>query len=268
MVRFMVTEGQADVNMQLRHSGYGSVLARSAGFGLLEVTRYLLEEGGADVDLILQHGNYGSALACAVSHGRDHFLRGELLDYLVRVRRANVDLPLQTGRYGSALAAAASKGEMDFVEYLIEIGEADVNMPLQAGYYGSALAAAVTEGHLDYFPCGSALAIAAYMANERPKDGFAKTHVRIDIVRVLLEAGALVALDLGNGETADALEAFNEGFNGATIYGEDISDGNGDDLYDEDLEDLEKSLPRRLVRLRKKLKEHSVLHHVQETRDY
>ncbi|KAI9040701.1 synaptic vesicle transporter [Aspergillus affinis] len=115
MVRFLVSESQADVNMQLWHSGFGSVFAKSAAFGLPEVAKYLVEEGGADVDLVLQHGNYGSALACAVSYGHNYSHRGEILDYLVRIRRANVDLLLQTGHYGSALAAAASKGEMEFV---------------------------------------------------------------------------------------------------------------------------------------------------------
>ncbi|GKZ69501.1 hypothetical protein AnigIFM50267_004710 [Aspergillus niger] len=190
MVQFLTSEGCTNTNTHLRYSTCGSLLAVATLKGWFQGIKSLVEQGGADVDLVLQYGKYGSALECALTHLYDC---QEIVEYLVHTRKADVNLAVQTGEYGSALAAAVERGEVQYVLFLIDIGKADVNMPLPN------------------FPYGSALARAAFLAGE----AFRKPlyHGRIsgltEIVRILLEEGALVVLDIGKGEIVDAIEACN-----------------------------------------------------------
>ncbi|ETS86911.1 hypothetical protein PFICI_00739 [Pestalotiopsis fici W106-1] len=148
IVRLLVQEGQADVNMVVEHGQYGSALAAaSRSFGL-RVVRFLVQECQADVNMILQHGRYGSALAAAAEAGSRRGSSKHVVEFLVREGQADVNMILQHGRYGSALAAAASRKNFKTVKFLVQEGHADVNLPLRCGKYGTALAKAAASGEL------------------------------------------------------------------------------------------------------------------------
>jgi hypothetical protein len=66
-VRYLVEEAQADANLLLEASIYGSVLAAAAHCAELNTVKYLVEEAQADVNLLLDNGCFGSALAAAAS---------------------------------------------------------------------------------------------------------------------------------------------------------------------------------------------------------
>ncbi|KAE8444754.1 hypothetical protein EG329_014314 [Mollisiaceae sp. DMI_Dod_QoI] len=139
IVKFLVREGEAQVNMQLQHGTYGSALAAAAWAGEKGIVKFLVREGEAQVNMQLQYGNYGSALAAAAWTGQK-----EIVKFLVREGEAQVNMQLQYGTYGSALAAAAWAGEKGIVKFLVREG-ADVNMQVH-GEFGSALAAALVSG--------------------------------------------------------------------------------------------------------------------------
>jgi ankyrin repeat protein len=148
VVEFLVKEGGADVNLQLKYGHYGSALAAAAAaaatesYSNREVIEFLVKEGGADINLQLQYGKYGSALAAAASTVGAQ----EVVEFLVKEGGADVNLQLRCGNYGSALAAAANYGNREVAEFLVKKGRADVNLQLQCGIFGSALAAAATCG--------------------------------------------------------------------------------------------------------------------------
>jgi ankyrin repeat protein len=77
VVRFLVKEGGAEVNMQLQHGYNGSALAIASERGDQEIVKFLVEKGGADVNLQLQHGIYANALEAA--EGMERFEIAELL---------------------------------------------------------------------------------------------------------------------------------------------------------------------------------------------
>lgn len=116
--QWLVAKG-ADVNLQLPHGRYYSLLAAAAVLSSKEAMEYLIDEG-ADVNLELQYGDYGSALAFAAAGG---YLESAqcLIDH-----SADVNLPLTYGKYRSAFMAAAGAGDEDAMRFLIKNG-ADVN---------------------------------------------------------------------------------------------------------------------------------------------
>ena len=127
------------VNMQLEGRGYGSALAAAACYGETEIVKFLVQEGKANVNMLLQSGIWGSALAAAAAA---FWGKIENVKFLVQEGKADVNMLLQSGIYGSALAAAALGGNIEIVKFLVNEGKADVNMVLQSGNYGSALSAA------------------------------------------------------------------------------------------------------------------------------
>jgi ankyrin repeat protein len=136
-VRYLVEEAQADANLLLEASIYGSVLAAAAYSGDLEKVKYLVEEAQMDAHLLLDNGNFGSALAAAAAASR----RGQLkvVKYLVEEAQADVNLlPVSDGDYASPLGHAVEEGDMEIVRYLVEEGKADVN--LQFRFKGSSTA--------------------------------------------------------------------------------------------------------------------------------
>ncbi|KAJ6007422.1 NACHT nucleoside triphosphatase [Penicillium herquei] len=150
VVRYLVEEAHADVNLQILSGVHGSALAVAVTGGssdTLEIVRYLVEEAGADVNLQILGGLYGSALAAVAAGYGSSLSKLQIVRYLVEEAHADVNLQLQAGEFGSALAAAAngggaSLGKGEVVRYLVEEARADVNLQLQAGEFGSALAAA------------------------------------------------------------------------------------------------------------------------------
>ncbi|KAH8806813.1 hypothetical protein DL96DRAFT_1822167, partial [Flagelloscypha sp. PMI_526] len=213
IIKFLVTEGKADVDLLLTGGHYCSALAAAARYGRLEVAKFLVTEGGADVNLLLPAGRYGSALAAAAYWGQLDVVR-----FLVSEGSADVNLLLIAGDFGSALAAAAYWGELEVVKFLVTEGKADINLLLTAGHYGSALAAAaycgrletvkflVTKGGADVNLLlvagryGSALAAATY-ANQ------------LEVVKFLVVEGANVNLPLP-GRFASAMHAATAGQRG------------------------------------------------------
>jgi ankyrin repeat protein len=101
MVKFLVQEGKADVNLQLQTGNYGSALAAACGwYESVEFVKFLVHEGRADVDLLLNEGKYDSPLAAAAYVGNK-----ETVEFLIGAG-AKVNLKLETGRFGTALQAA------------------------------------------------------------------------------------------------------------------------------------------------------------------
>ncbi|KAF7536892.1 hypothetical protein G7054_g4190 [Neopestalotiopsis clavispora] len=143
IVRFLVQEGQADVDMPLRCGRYGTALATAAGEGRLNVVKFLVQNGLAEVNKDLQFGEYGSALAAAAEAG--HL---EVVRFLVQDGQAEVNRALQFGKYRSALEAATEAKLLEVAKFLVQEGHADVNMPLQRGKYGTVLATAAVMGNL------------------------------------------------------------------------------------------------------------------------
>lgn len=195
IMKFIIKRG-ADPNLHLKHGYFESALAAAAAVGHLNNVKCLVEYGQADINMSLHYGYFGNALAAAAAFskrtpleepGETDSLDGsqeeqiqdqlfENIEYLVKKGQESVNTPLLHGRYGSVLAAAASADSPECVCYLIREAGADVNMPLPHAVRGNALAAS------------------AY-------------HGRLDNVEILIEEGALVNLDLGDGWFANALEA-------------------------------------------------------------
>ncbi|KAK2761254.1 hypothetical protein FQN54_001776 [Arachnomyces sp. PD_36] len=174
--KFLVGEGKADPNLLLG-GPYGNALIKAAYWGNVENVKYLVEKGNADVNLLLQAGIHGSALAAAASAGSV-----EVVDYLVREAKADVNMPLPCAdginSGGSALAVAASKGKIDVVKYLVK-EHADVNMQLPHRIHGSVLAAAVGT----------------------------EAYEKMEVVKYLVEeAGADINMQIENGYFGSALE--------------------------------------------------------------
>jgi hypothetical protein len=118
----------ARVNDQTK-SWYGSALAAAEN---REIVEFLVKEGGAHVNMQLRYGNYGSALAtAAASYGNR-----EVVEFLVKEGGADVNLQLQYGEHGSALAAAARSGDVEVVDFLVKEGGADVNMQFNMDIMG------------------------------------------------------------------------------------------------------------------------------------
>ena len=136
ILKFLIQEGKADVNMLLQYGEYGSALAAAAHSEKTEIIKFLAQEGKADVNMLLQCGDYGSALTAAAYWGRT-----EIIKFLVQEGKADVNMLLHSREYGSALAAAAYQGWKQCVESLINAG-AKVNLKLENGLYETALQAA------------------------------------------------------------------------------------------------------------------------------
>ncbi|KAF8851447.1 ankyrin [Acephala macrosclerotiorum] len=144
VIKFLVQNANANVNMLLKNGKYGSALAAAAYRGQFEVIKFLVQDANANLDMLLQ-GNYGSALAAAAAGHYTHNL--EVIKFLVQSGNANIDMPLQ-GNYGSVLATAAYEGQIEIVKFLVQDANANVDMLLQ-GNYGSALAAAAASYYTD-----------------------------------------------------------------------------------------------------------------------
>lgn len=137
ILRYLVEERSANVNLQIPHGHYHSPLAAAAVLSDTNTIKYLIEKG-AKVDLALEHGNYGSALASAVATVVDK-LESKLESAQCLIDHgANVNLPLTHGLHGSALMAAAAVGNEFAVQFLIDNG-ADVNRPENDGWAASLL---------------------------------------------------------------------------------------------------------------------------------
>jgi ankyrin repeat domain-containing protein 50 len=78
IVKFLVQEAGAEVNMQIQCGNYGSALAAAAERGDMEIVKFLVQEAGAEVNMQLQGGSYSSALAAA---GR--FDNVQVVDFLI-----------------------------------------------------------------------------------------------------------------------------------------------------------------------------------------
>ncbi|KAJ5841875.1 hypothetical protein N7534_011705 [Penicillium rubens] len=215
IVKFLVTEAGANVNMQLLPRSvplgqFGSALATAAFWGQIEVIKYLVQEAGADVNMPFAPTHPGfdafnTALETATYAGRI-----DVVKFLVHEAGADLNVQLPSGLYGSALAVAA-KRDVEIVKFLVQEAGADVNALLQSGAYGSALAAAagnieivkflVQNGGADVNmllqcgECGSALAAAARWADLE--------HVKF----LVQECGADVNVLLPTGEYGSALAA-------------------------------------------------------------
>jgi ankyrin repeat protein len=257
IVKLLVKEGKADVNMKLQIEEYGSAL-ETAILGIhTEIVKVLIQEGKANVNVPFNSETYGSALEAATD-----FQQTETVKFLVQRGKANVNIPFKSGNYGSALAAAAYRRETEIVKLLVQEGKADVNMQLRRGEYGSALAAAaaaayigeievvkflVLEGKADVNmqlqsgKYGSALTTAAVFGGETDTVRFLVQEGRADVnmqlqrgeygsalaaaayfgrrecVELLIKAGAEVGLKLENGRFGSALKAA-----GATISEQDL----------------------------------------------
>lgn len=136
MAELLIDRG-ADVNLAHESALYGSVLAKAALRGNLDMVK-CLHRRGADINLLLKSGGYGSALTTATASSYND---PDIIRYLVDCG-ADVNLKSKCGIHGSALAFAASSWECrDTVKYLVDSG-ADINLLLECGMYGSALAAA------------------------------------------------------------------------------------------------------------------------------
>ncbi len=201
IVRFLVDEHGADINMAVESWDYGSALVVAAAFSNLEALSFLVERG-ANINMAVKGGNYGSALAVAAASRSI-----ETVSFLVE-QGADINMSLKSGRFGSALAAAANYGIIEIVSFLVERG-ADINMSLEGGNYGSALAAAAS-GELETVSFlveqgadinmslksgnyGSALAVAASKS--------------IETVSFLVERGADINMSLEGGNFGSALVA-------------------------------------------------------------
>lgn len=202
VVKLLLKEGGANVNMQVQCRRFGSALAVAVHRSEVEVIEYLIQQAGADVNMQLQYGRYGSALATAVSRRRV-----KVVAYVLRQAGADVNMQLQYGSYESGPAFGVTQ---EVIESLIKSG-AEVNMQLQYGFIGSALAAAAFGGvreevesliesgaevdmKLRYGFIGSALAAAAF-AGKR------------EVVEILIESGAEVDMKLRCGFVGSALAA-------------------------------------------------------------
>jgi len=204
IVKILVEEGGANVNMQMEYSLYGSALAAACLNEQIEIVKFLIKEG-ANVDMQLEYGRYGSVLAAAC-----WVQKIKIVKYLIRERGANVNMQLENGDCGSALAAACWNGGIEIVEFLVREG-AYMDMQLENGSFGSALAAAclsekieiveflVREGanvdmQLENVNCGSALAAACWSE-------------KIEIVEFLIREGANVNMQVEYGNYGSALAA-------------------------------------------------------------
>lgn len=79
IVKLLVQEGKADVNMPLDRWGYGSALAAAVCEGQTEIVKFLVQEGKVDVNMRLQRGDYGTALEAAAYCGR-----GKCVEVLIK----------------------------------------------------------------------------------------------------------------------------------------------------------------------------------------
>ena len=100
IVKFLVQEGKADVNMVLQCGDYGSALAAAAEGGSIEIVKFLVQEGKADVNMIIKCGNFGSPLAAAAYCGHK-----VCVEVLIEAG-AETNCQLENGRFRTCLQAS------------------------------------------------------------------------------------------------------------------------------------------------------------------
>ena len=198
---FLVERG-ANINMAVKGGNYGSALAVAAASRSIETVSFLVEQG-ADINMSLKSGNYGSALAVAASKSI------ETVSFLVE-RGADINMSLEGGNFGSALVAAAASGELEIVSFLVERG-ADINVTFESGRYGSVLTAAVAFGKLEIVSFLVEQGADVDMALEGGDYGSVLAagayHGRVSVVKFLLDRGADPNMSLPNAQFGSALDA-------------------------------------------------------------
>ncbi|KAF9884807.1 hypothetical protein FE257_001223 [Aspergillus nanangensis] len=209
-----------DVNLQVGGAEYGSALEAAAHQGHIETVKKLVESG-ADVNMILDNGNYGTALVAAVSAGHR-----EIVKYMAQQAHADVNIGKNVDgeRFEDddetivailPLATAARRNYNEIVKILVEAG-ADVNVPELCG---NALAAAVRSTNVEAvkYLVQRAKANVNIKLTEgsfaSPLEGAATDNKNLEIVTVLLKAGADANNSTENGEWGSPLIAAAFGYN-------------------------------------------------------
>lgn len=117
-VKSLIKECHADPNVPLDFLGCGSVLSMATHKRRIALAKFLVQEGQVDVNMFLEFGDFGNALTAAVTRRNN----SEIIHFLVQECKADVNVRLETGRYGSALTAAAYWGFKRNVEALVDYG--------------------------------------------------------------------------------------------------------------------------------------------------
>ena len=125
--------GGADINVDIAHWDWGTVIQKASLGGDVQMVRLLIDHGA---DINASHGFYGSALQAASAGGHSQVVK-ILLDN-------GADTNALGGYHGSAIQAASAGGHSEVVQMLLDNG-ADINA--SNGYYSSAILAALARGH-------------------------------------------------------------------------------------------------------------------------
>ena len=188
MVRLLVDQLGAEIDMVPERQMYGSALAAAAAIGRTEVVKFLAERG-ADINKELPDTINGSALAAAAGGG--HI---KIVTFLVE-RGADINKTLPGGTPGSALAVAAQNGHASVAEFLLDRG-AEPNMPLRHGRSASALEAAI-------YGVGLHRPSFVVIGRRQPPDDSALAEARsreTKMVELLIDRGADVNMRLERGK--------------------------------------------------------------------
>ena len=226
-LRFLACEAHVDVNINFRYEFWRCVLIAAANMNWLEGVKILVEQCGADISLVRYPGAYGMTLRRFVPF--IGYPEAEAAEYLVKAQQANVSVSIRAGHYGH-LSLAAGFADVQCVQYFLEVERFNVNKPFWSfknhNYYTA----------LDV--------VALYVRKTVTVGRYGYVELR-EIVRILLAAGALVVLDVRDGEIVDALEVLHRGRQSRPRRestdddSDSSSDINGDDeaedgLFDDD----------------------------------
>ncbi|EED15144.1 hypothetical protein TSTA_045990 [Talaromyces stipitatus ATCC 10500] len=173
---------------------YGSVLPTAPFAGEIDAINILLKKG-AEVNKVLKAGRHGTALIAAAPKSKN-------VDAVkLRIEQgAVVDLEANSGYYVSALAVAAISAVPKYPA-LRTLSESEQS--LKAGLYGSALEAATWRGDWELVEELITKVVDVNLRSKTGKYGSPLAVVasmgRIQVVSVLLKAGAIISLRLDHG---------------------------------------------------------------------
>ncbi|OJZ92846.1 hypothetical protein ASPFODRAFT_202600 [Aspergillus luchuensis CBS 106.47] len=227
MLRYLTCEAHADINIHFRYDVWRCALITAANRNWLEGVKILVEQGGADISLVQYPGAYGMTLRRIVPFIGSP--AAEAVEYLVKAQQTNVNVSIRAGHY-EHFSMAAAFADVQCVQYFLEVEGFDVSTPFLS-----------SKNHNYYTALG---VVALYVRKTVTVGRYGYVELR-EIVRILLAAGALVVLDVGDVEIVDALEVLHRGRQSRPRRGsrdddsDSSSDINGDDeaeggLFDDD----------------------------------
>jgi ankyrin repeat protein len=194
MVALLVNEGKADVDLA---NNIGSTpLYISAGRGYTEIVKFLVTEGKAEVDKSDNDGR--TPLNTAAEQGRT-----EVVKFLIMEGKAAVDKAMNDGC--TSLSMAAFFGKTEVVKVLVTEGKAAVDKVANDG--ATPLINAAQEGFTEIVKFlvteGKAEVDKARHNGDTPLIiAVSQRRIKIDVVRLLLEAKADVTVKGEGGLTA------------------------------------------------------------------